>query len=94
MIHIEYIDKLSSIAKLNMSKAEKEAFIEHMENLIDYAEILNEVDIDNEMLLEDIENEGTPLRNDEIQTSYTRESLLKNAPKTENGYFMVPNSMI
>jgi len=46
------------------------------------------------LLLEDKENEGTPLRNDEIQTSYTRESLLKNAPKTENGYFMVPNIMI
>jgi len=94
MIDFESIDNIASIAKLNISEAEKEDFIEHMKNILDYIEMLNVLDIDNEVLMENIERETGILRNDEVETSYEVETLIKNAPSTENGYFLVPNILI
>jgi len=94
MINIEYIDNIASIAKLNISEAEKEDLIEYMENILDYIEILNVFDIDNEVLMDTIERETGILRNDKVETSYDVETLLKNAHSTENGYFLVPNILI
>jgi len=91
VVSIQYIEKIASLSKLNLSESEKETLMKHTENILDYVEILNEVDIDNEVLVNNIESKAETLRNDEVVTSFDREILLKNAPDIENGYFVVPN---
>jgi len=91
VVSIQYIEKIASLSKLNLSESEKETLMKHTENILDYVEILNEVDIDNEVLVNNIESKAETLRNDEVVTSFDGEILLKNAPDMEDGYFVVPN---
>lgn len=39
------------------------------------------------------ENDTMALRNDEICPSYPREDILKNAPSSSDGYFVVPKTV-
>jgi len=91
VVSIQYIEKIASLSKLDISGSEKETLRKHTENILDYVKILNEIDIDNEVLVNNIESQVETLRNDEVEISFDREILLKNAPDTKNGYFVVPN---
>lgn len=84
------IEKVARLARIELTEDEKKIFGEQMEQILNYMEQLNEVDTSG------IEptSHAIPLfnvfREDEPQKSFQRESVLKNAPEQEDGYFKVP----
>ena len=83
------VEHIAELAKLSLTDEEKEKFGEQLSAILDYAEILQHLDT------EAIPPTATvlPLQNvmaaDQVRPSFSREDILANAPKTENGCFKV-----
>jgi len=78
------------LARLKLSDAELTALTSQLGRVLEYVNILNEVDTDGvEPMAHAVEMQNV-LRNDEIRESLPRESALANAPKTDGQSFLVP----
>lgn len=89
-IGIKEVEHVAGLAKLCLDEDEKKEYAKKLSEIVDYMEILNEVDV------EDVEPTYhiLPLKNvfreDEIKPSMEREKVLMNAGDTEDGCFKVP----
>ena len=84
------IDKLSGLAKLEFDPEEKKEIINDLNKIIRFVEKLNELDTEGVEPLTYMTEEVNTLRDDIANTSITKEDALKNAPKKDSDYFIVP----
>ena len=75
---------------IDISDEEAEKFSEQFSSIIEYFNMLNEVDTDDVSPASDIANAENVLREDVVKPSMSREEFLKNAPNSERGYVKVP----
>lgn len=85
------IDKLAKLSSLEIEDSRKENLKSELADIINFVENLNEIDVSNiEATFNTVEG-GTPLREDvpkqDLQLS---NHILNHAPKSEDGYFIVP----
>ncbi|MGB0990216.1 Asp-tRNA(Asn)/Glu-tRNA(Gln) amidotransferase GatCAB subunit C [Arcobacter sp. F155] len=85
------IDKLSKLSSLEIEDSRKENLKSELADIINFVENLNEIDVSNiEATFNTVEG-GTPLREDTAkQDLELSNQILENAPKSEDGYFIVP----
>ncbi|HIP95716.1 MAG TPA: Asp-tRNA(Asn)/Glu-tRNA(Gln) amidotransferase subunit GatC [Anaerolineae bacterium] len=85
----EEVEHIAELAKVGLTDEEKTLFQEQLSAILEYAEMLQEIDTTT------IPPTATvlPLRNvmrpDEVHPSLPREDVLANAPQSEDGYFRV-----
>jgi len=84
------IDKLSGLAKLEFDPESKKEIINDLNKIIRFVEKLNEMDTEGVEPLTYMTEEVNTLRDDIAKTSITKEDALKNAPKKDSDYFIVP----
>ena len=84
------VEKVAMLSRLELSNSEKEQMTEQLNDILEYADELNELET------EDIEPtaHALPIKNvfreDKVGESLAREDALKNAPQKEAGSFKVP----
>jgi len=85
------IDKLAKLSSLEIEDTKKENLKSELADIINFVENLNEIDVSSiEATFSTIEG-GTPLREDVAkQDLELSKHILKHAPKSEDGYFIVP----
>lgn len=85
------IAKLSKLSSLEIDEAKKENLKSELADIINFVENLNEIDVSNiEATFNTVEG-GTPLREDVAKQDLDLSNhILENAPKSEDGYFIVP----
>lgn len=85
------IDKLAKLSSLEIEDSRKESLKSELGDIINFVENLNEIDVSGiEATFSTIEG-GTPFREDEaVQDLELSKHILQNAPKSEDGYFIVP----
>ena len=85
------IDKLAKLSSLEIDESKKESLKSELGDIINFVENLNEIDVSHiEATFTTIEG-GTPLREDvSAQDLELSSHILKHAPKSEDGYFIVP----
>lgn len=89
-INKEEIIHIAKLANLNLTEEEIDKYTNDMEDILNFANTVNNVNTDN------IENElGTSencnvFRKDEIENFGDREALLQNAPSQDEGMFRIP----
>jgi len=87
--HME-VKNVAHLARLQLSSEEEEKLGRQLDQILNYIEKLNEVDVS------DVEPtaHAFPLTNvtraDEVRPSLAHEEAMKNAPAQANGLFMVP----
>jgi len=82
---------LAKLEKLSMLKADnKEEMIKDLNQIVEFVEILNEVNTDNIEATFNTLNTSTPLRDDIPQDNDAIKTILANAPKVDGNYFIVP----
>jgi len=86
----EKINQLAHLSKLNFTEVEKENLKIDLENILVLCESLNTIDTENIEPLIHLTNTENIVREDEIVQEYSREELLRNAPKKDSDYFRVP----
>ena len=88
-LSLEEVETIAELAKLTLTDAEKQTFQEQLSAILDYAEMLQQVDTT------DIPPTASaiPLKNvmraDEVALSLANEDALFNAPEAEDGSFKV-----
>ncbi|WP_369601729.1 Asp-tRNA(Asn)/Glu-tRNA(Gln) amidotransferase subunit GatC [Hahella sp. SMD15-11] len=84
------LDKIAYLARLSIDPAQADRVLQDMDRILDFVDQMQQVDTTGiEPLAHPIEARQR-LREDRVTESNQREALLKNAPATENGLFLVP----
>lgn len=81
------------LSRLEFSESELETFTGQMDAILQYAEVLNKLDVENVEPLAHVLPLKNVMRKDEAKPSLPRELALSNAPEQEDGYFKVPKIM-
>ena len=89
-IDTKTVKHVAYLVRLGISEEEAQTFSGQFSSIIDYFNMLNEVDTDNVPPASDITNNTNVLREDVAKPSMSREEFLKNAPQSERGYVKVP----
>jgi len=89
-IDTKKVEQIANLVRLGISKEEAEKFSGQFSSIIDYFNMLNEVDTTDVPPASDIANAENVLREDEVKPSMSREEFLKNVPQSERGYVKVP----
>jgi aspartyl-tRNA(Asn)/glutamyl-tRNA(Gln) amidotransferase subunit C len=85
---IEYVARL---AKLKLSDEEKERLVSQMGDIVEFANNINKLNTDGVEPTNHILKVQNVFREDEVKESYSRDEILKNAPKKEAGCLVVPS---
>lgn len=86
----EEVEKVSLLARLKLTEDEIETFRTQLSRVLEYVDILNEVDTEDvEPMVHAVEIANV-FRGDEVQESLPRQRALANAPKTDGQCFLVP----
>lgn len=89
-INIEEVQYIADLARLELNSAEKELFTEQLQNILEYMDQLKEVDTQEVKPVDHVSGVGTYSRTDKVKDSLSSEKTFKNAPETEDGFFIVP----
>ncbi|MFN0051212.1 MAG: Asp-tRNA(Asn)/Glu-tRNA(Gln) amidotransferase subunit GatC [Planctomycetales bacterium] len=82
--------KVAALARLKLSDAELDDCTAKLASILEYVELLNEVNTDDvEPLVHAVELSNV-FREDVVQPSLPLAAALANAPKTDGQYFLVP----
>jgi aspartyl-tRNA(Asn)/glutamyl-tRNA(Gln) amidotransferase subunit C len=90
MIERKDVEYVAWLARLELSEEEKERFTRQLGQVLEHAEKIKSLDT------EDVEptSHAVPLKNvmrsDEVRPCLSQEEALSNAPRVQDGYFVVP----
>ena len=87
----ELLTKLEKLSSLKIDKEKREGVIEQLSEIVTFVENLNELDLQSEEATFTTVKGGTPMRED-IPSNDPNivATILENAPRSENGFFVVP----
>lgn len=85
------LQKLEKLSSLKISDEKREGVITQLSEIVSFVEILNELDLTHEEATFTTVAGGTPLREDipHVVPSIVK-TILEHAPKSKNGFFVVP----
>ena len=85
------IEMLGALSRLKLNEEELEALTHDLKRVIDYVELLQEVDVSDLAPYSHVEEQGIgALREDEVKETLPRDVFLKNAPDQVGGMIRVP----
>ena len=90
----EEIKHLANLSKLEFTDAEIEKLKVDLEEIVGFADSLNEVDTENIKEKDYILDNENVLRKDEVKPSFDRKDMLKNAMTKEAGCVSVPKTIM
>lgn len=93
IISDEIIEYVGILAKLELSEKEKEAAKKDMSRMLDYIDIMGELDTTGVEPMSHIFPVRNVFREDVVTNGDMKESVLKNAPKEKDGMFVVPKTV-
>lgn len=86
----ENVEHVANLARLSFTDEELETFTKQLDDIIGFAEQLNELDTENVEPTTHVLELSNVLRNDESREWLTNEEALKNAPDKQDGQVKVP----
>lgn len=81
--------RVARLARVGLEPAEAEALTGQLERILDYFDILNEVDVSAVPPTAQVVELANVMRDDEPWESLPVDEALANAPRTEDGYFRI-----
>lgn len=89
----ETIEYVGILAKLELSGEEKEAAKKDMSKMLNYIDMLNELDTDGVEPMSNVFPVRNVFREDVVTNGDDRENMLLNAPEEKDGSYMVPKTV-
>lgn len=84
------IKEIAKLARLEVSEEKMDLFSKQLSQILEYMELLAEVDTSNVEPLYSPMEHSTPYREDKVVCNYSRDEVLSNAPLDDGEYFIVP----
>lgn len=92
IISDETIEYVGILAKLELSDEEKEAAKSDMGRMLDYIDMLGELDTEGVEPMSHAFPVQNVFREDEVTCGDMRDKIIANAPEEKNGMFVVPKT--
>ena len=92
IISDETIEYVGILAKLELSDEEKEQAKKDMGNMLDYIDMLNNLDTEGVEPMSHVFPVNNVFREDVVTNGDNREQMLANAPQKKEGTYMVPKT--
>ncbi len=90
-IDSKLLDKLENLSNLKVSENKREEVISQLSEIVEYVDSLSELDTSNIDSFFSTLDGGTPLRVDTPECNREiNQSIIKNAPMSEDNFFIVP----
>lgn len=86
----EEVQKVAFLARLKLTEQEADQFTGQLNDILRFAEKLNELDTDQVEPTSHVLPMANVMREDEVKPSVSREKALSNAPEEQDGMFRVP----
>jgi len=86
---LEDVEHVARLARLDLTADEKEAFREQLSAILDYAQLLEQIDISRVSPTATVLPMRNIMREDEVRPSLPQDLVLANAPDSDQGYFRV-----
>jgi len=93
IISDETIEYVGILAKLELSEEEKEKAKDDMGKMLDYIDMLNQLDTSSVEPMSHIFPVNNVFREDVVVNGDDRENILSNAPEEKDGAFVVPKTV-
>ena len=84
------VRKVSKLAKIRINEQEEKKLIEELNNILGWVDELKKVDTEQIEPMLSVFNESMVMRMDEVFSETSDELVLKNAPESKSGFFVVP----
>ena len=89
-IDLKTIKHISKLSRISVDEKKAEKLAEDLNSIFDFIEKLNELKTDNVEPLTSVVETTLKLRADEVKSKNLREQVIKNSPKENEDYFVVP----
>lgn len=89
----EDVRKVARLSRIAVPEEKLEGLAGELNGIMGWIEQLNEVDVDGVEPLTSVVEASLPMRVDEVTDGNRREEVLANAPKSDEGFFVVPRSV-
>jgi len=86
----EEVEKVSLLGRLTLSQAELEKMTSQLSSILDYMDLLGEVDTEGVEPMAHAQELANVFRPDEVRPSLPREAALANAPNRDDECYRVP----
>ncbi len=87
---LETLQKVASLARLDLPKDQLEEFRSQISKILEYVDQLNSIDCSEVEPNDFVHSEHNVMRSDEIEKSLSNEDALLNSGRTRDGCFRVP----
>jgi len=87
------VRRIARLARIAEPADRLDALTDELNGILDWIEMLGEVDVEGVEPMTTAVQTPLPMREDEITDGGVREKVLANAPKSEEGFFVVPKSV-
>ena len=84
------VRKVSKLAKIRINEREEKKLIDELNNILGWVDELKKVDTEKIEPMLSVFNESMVMRRDEVFSETSDELVLKNAPESKSGVFVVP----
>ena len=89
-IDLKTIKHISKLSRISVDEQKAEKLAGDLNSIFDFIEKLNELKTDNVKPLTSVAETTLKLRPDEVKSKNLREQVIKNSPKKNEDYFVVP----
>lgn len=87
------VRKVARLSRIAVPEDRLEGLASELSGILDWIDQLNEVDIEGVEPMTSVVEARLPMREDVVTDGERRDELLANAPRAEDGFFVVPKSV-
>jgi aspartyl-tRNA(Asn)/glutamyl-tRNA(Gln) amidotransferase subunit C len=87
------VRRIARLARLAEPEGRVEALVGELNGILNWIEQLNEVDVEGVQAMTTPVAFPLPMRADDVTDGGIRDKVLANAPKSDEGFFVVPKSV-
>lgn len=87
------VRKVARLSRIAVPEERLESLASELSSIMGWIEQLNEVDVDGVEPMTSVVEATLPMRDDVVTDGNIQEQVLANAPKSEDGFFVVPKSV-
>ena len=87
------VAKIARLARIEVTDADKEHYAKEISGILQWMEQLNEINTEGVPMLTSVSAVKLPWRKDVVTDGNQQEAVIKNAPSSDYGCFVVPKVM-
>lgn len=87
------VRKVARLSRIAVTDAHAEELVGELNGILNWIDQLNEVDVDGVEPMTSVVETTLPMREDVVNDGNIQDQVLANAPRSEDGFFVVPKAV-